>query len=372
MTQHLALVGSCVLGVTMLVSCGGHYPAAPERTPASTAEERRSAPEKLAPQSPPTSDADQTGRTIKVRQSERLRYSWTLPDRWAFAPSDALGPIPANSAVEVLIAKCETPSPAAIQLLVGDLVVVPPRRKWGTPEDYDNLETYGKQWLRDNNAQLSASRRLAFAGGDAVEVTGAHGDLEYSVRLFYRDRRRFEARCFAPPRRDVWPCDSAFSSFQVGTSPDDPTDGNTPRVLHLRDARFGIAFDAPDDSWLAVGPSTGGGGAQVVWIWRSNAGQIDVQAMDLSVAPSNHPDQSAIAQKTGESMSAKGASVKTKEYMLAGATGKHLVIDRSDGKHQDMFILVERNVYYAILVTQANRDERLVNKVAQGFRLTPK
>jgi hypothetical protein len=159
-----------------------------------------------------------------------------------------------------VVAKREGASPVAAQLVVGDLNVVPPRRTWGTSEDYENLGDQGKQWLKESGVQVSMSRRLKFAGGDAIEVRGLGKNLENSIRLFYRGRRLFQVRCFASPSLGVWPCESAFASFEVGDTPEEHTASKTPYIPHLRDARYGIVFDAPDDSWLAAtSPGTPGG-----------------------------------------------------------------------------------------------------------------
>jgi hypothetical protein len=140
--------------------------------------------------------------------------------------------------------------------------------------------------------------------------------------------------------------------------------------LHLRDSRFGIEFDAPDDSWLAIGPRTGGGGAQVVWIWRSNRGQVDVAALDLSIVPGTPPDQATFARKQAEGFEAKGATVKIEQSTIAGLPCLHLVVDRPDGYQQDMFILNQRNANYSILITQHVRNASLVESVRDAFKLT--
>ncbi len=256
---------------------------------------------------------------------------------------------------------------AATQLVVTDVMTVSPR-SGVRPEDLDELVRYGKEFLRAKGAKVAGSQRLKMAGNDAVEVFGAYRDRAYSIRLFYRGRRKFEFRCLAPASDGGWPCESAFASFEV-LDPPDPQAQEAPRLLHLRDARFGFEFDAPDDSWLAVGPRTAGGGAQVVWIWRNSQAQIDVQALDLSLAGGNAPDEATFAQKMAEADRAKGYSVKVERSTLAGLPCHHLVVDRPDGWQLDLFMLHHGTTNYMILVTQKPRNAALIKKALKGFRL---
>jgi hypothetical protein len=307
--------------------------------------------------------------TGQVRRSENFGYSWPLPAQWEFVPAGQFGPVPSGSSIEVVAARRTGTAQATTELLVSDLITVPPRRAWGRPEDYDGLEDYGKQFLREKGALILTSRRLKMAGHAAVEVSGVLGEQAFSVRLLYRGRRRFEFRCVATAKGSGWPCESAYESFQIVDLQEQPSEGDTPRVLHLRDSRFGIEFDPPDDSWLAVGPRTGAGGAQVVWIWRKGNRQVDVQAFDLSIVPGDAPDEAVFARKLAEGFRAKGANVAMKESRLAGAPCHHLVVNRPDGFQQDMFILNKTNVNYAILITQPTRDVGLVGKVRNSFKL---
>ena len=61
-------------------------------------------------------------------------------------------------------------------------------------------------------------------------------------------------------------------------------DTDRPHLLHLRNTEFGISYDAPDDTWLAIGPRVAIGGAQSIWIWNKGGRQIDVSAFDLLVS----------------------------------------------------------------------------------------
>lgn len=304
-------------------------------------------------------------------RSARFGYTWTLPEQWEFIPAREFGPVPRGTSVEATAARRKGAQLPEAQLLVTDLIAVPPRRKWGVePSDYDGLENYGRQVLRAFGAKALGSRRVRMAGNDAVEVVGGLGDRKLSIRLLYRGRRQFEFRCLGRADDGAWPCKAAFASFKIADLPPEPAASNAPRVLHLRSARFHFDFDPPDDSWLAVGPLGGGGGAQVVWVWRKGQRQIDVQVLDLSVAPGRPPDEAFLAQRMAAKMQAEGAAVTIGESTLAGARCHHLRVDRADGNKQDMFILNRGSTNYSILVTEPVRDSGLLDQVRRGFKLT--
>jgi hypothetical protein len=129
-----------------------------------------------------------------------------------------------------------------------------------------------------------------------------------------------------------------------------------------------MAFDAPDDSWLAIGPRTGGGGSQLVWIWNKSGRQIDVQALDLSIFRSP-PDEESFTAQMATRLRGDGATVAFKTAVLAGERCHHLEIKRADGWEQDMFILFANQTNYSVMITQPSRDPKLVEQARKGFRL---
>jgi len=171
-------------------------------------------------------------------------------------------------------------------------------------------------------------------------------------------------------RRKAASSNAAVPSQTMAGARNESVGSDTPRILHLRDARFGIQFDPPDGSWLGIGPRTDGGGAQVLWIWSDGKRQIDVQALDLTISPGTPPSEAQFAEKMATSMRAKGSTVKIEQSTLAGAPCHHLVVSRTDGFLQDMFILHAANANYSMLVTQRVRDAGLLDKARKGFRLT--
>jgi hypothetical protein len=299
----------------------------------------------------------------ETRESEKFGYSWTLPVDWEFVPAETFPHAPPVSSIDVYAAKKRNSERPAALLVVTDMIEVVPARA----RDYESLQEYGADVLRQSGARPVGTRRVQMLGHEFVEVTGALQNDAIAIRLGYAGRRRFEFRCLAASPDPQVSCDHAIASVRIVELPPEPR-ADAPRVLHLRDARFGIAFDAPDDSWLAIGPRIGGGGAQVVWIWAKSGRQIDVQALDLSIA-AYHPDQNAVSAAMAAKFRADGATVVEKTAVLAGQPCRHLEINRADGATQDLFILITQHKNYSILVTQPSREPGFVERALAGFRL---
>jgi hypothetical protein len=144
-----------------------------------------------------------------------------------------------------------------------------------------------------------------------------------------------------------------------------------PRILHLRDARFGIEFDAPDDGWLAIGPRTVAGGAHVVWTWNDGERQIDLGALDLSAAPGGPPSEARIAEGVATNLRADDAKVTVEASSLGGLPCRHVAATQEGGFQLDVFTLNRGTTNYSVRVAQRVRDPGLLERVRKGFRFTP-
>jgi hypothetical protein len=307
-----------------------------------------------------------------VRESPRFGYVWTLPHNWEFVQPAKEWRVPAGSALDAVAAEQRGhDGPVALALVI-DLVSIVPGRVWGRdPKDYDGLEDYGGKQLRQAGATVTGTRRVTMLGLAAVQVLGAKGSDRIAIRILYRGHRRFEFRCRSRAEKSEWPCEPAFAGFRIADLREESTESDTPHVFRLRDARFGIAFDPPDDSWLAIGPRTGAGGAQQVWIWNKEGRQIDVQAFDLAAIPSRL-DEAALVSMMAERYRREGAVVEESEATLGGERCHHLELNRTHGNQQDFFIIVRQGINYSLLVTQQTRDQSLIARALKGFRFTPK
>ena len=302
-------------------------------------------------------------------KSPTLGYSWTLPSEWEFVPAEMPDGQHGVPAVEVTAARSKGDRRIEARAVVYNRLSVI-SGQWNTrPDDYDALERHGIELLLSLGARATSTRRRQMLGVQTVEVNGLVDTTRVSLRLLYRGRRLFQFRCVGGTETTKWPCESAFAALVIAELPDSARDGNTPRVLHLRDVRFGLAFDAPDDSWLAIGPSTGMNGAQAVWVWRNAGRQIDVQAADLSSLKSQ-PDVTYFVAMVVKQLESTGATVTIGKAHLAGRQCYHLEVSRDGGYQQDMFLLQEGAINYGLLVTQPTRDAALIDKAKTGFWLT--
>jgi hypothetical protein len=186
---------------------------------------------------------------------------------------------------------------------------------------------------------------------------------------FYRNRRRFELQCISSEsdERSEMPCGAGFRELIIRDQPEIPQSGDKPRVLHLQEERYRLRFDAPDDTWLAVGPRTGGSGKQLVWIWNSAGRQADVQVLDFA-GLSKNLDEAAYLEGIANSFRKPGASVTLKRSTLAGVACDHIEV-RADGRHQDLFLQRRGEFFYGLLITLPTRDPRLVERLKAGLRI---
>jgi hypothetical protein len=63
---------------------------------------------------------------------------------------------------------------------------------------------------------------------------------------------------------------------------------------------------------------------------------------------------------------------RMKDATLAGRRCHHLEISRADGWQQDLFILIENDINYSLLVMQRTRDRSFVETAKKAFRFTSK
>jgi hypothetical protein len=256
-------------------------------------------PSRTAEVKPSASMADSKGAESRLRASKRFGYSWALADGWEFVDPSLFWPLAPAPAIDVYAAQHSPQGPFMLMIATDVMHVVPGKHAGDDPEDYDRLEGYGAEVLQAAHAELVNTQRVRMFGLETVQVTGAQGKLRISIRMLYRGYRKFEFRCFDLDSQSDWRCASALSAFRVEDLPEPETERDPPQVRHLRDARFGVAFDAPDDSWLSLGPHVAGGGAQLVWTWGKSGRQIDIQVMDLEAMPSQ-PDQTTFATEMAQ------------------------------------------------------------------------
>lgn len=257
--------------------------------------------------------------------------------------------------------------------VVSDMIaVVPGKQAAGDADRFERRKRYAIDLLEQSGAKVIESRPTHMLGLDAVEVTGVLEDLRFSVRLLERDRRRFEFRCYDALEQREWRCESALRSFRIQEMPGELGASEVPQVFHLREPRLGVAFDAPDDTWLSQGPRTGGGGAQTVWSWIKDDRQIDVQTLDATSLPVEI-DVHSFVKRTVDRERASGAlDAVTDEVVFSGQTWQHAHMTTKAKREWDFFVFIHDDIMYAILVSQPTRDPALVEAAKKGFRLIPR
>lgn len=280
---------------------------------------------------------------------------------------EEVGPAHQKLAIDAVGARPKGSPHPVVRLMVWDYKLDEPKSAWGTDTDYEDLEEIGLRGLGVQDFEHAETRRVEVFGHPGVEVLGTSGTEALSIRMMRLGRRHFEVRCLGPLAQQDWACASAFKAFTISDPPKRP-EPEGPRVLHLREPRLGVEFDAPDDSWLATGPRIGGGGAQYVWIWKNANRQIDIHVLDFRGLPAEPSEDRMLAEYVDAF--GKDGAVVIGEARLGGEPCRHLRVKRRDGWHQDLFFLYRNKVHYSALITQFKRDPKLVTKVTRSVRFT--
>lgn len=305
------------------------------------------------------------------RESQRLGYSWTLPKGWEFVDPGLFWKFAPTKALDVHAAQGSPDGPFVLVIVTDVIHTVPRKHPGDDPKDYEKLERDAADELRRSNVQPVDTRRIKTFDTHTIEVIGERGELRTSIRALFVGYRRFEFRCYGLRQQGDAPCGSGLSEFIIQDVPEPPAEQDVPRVRHLRDARFGVAFDAPDDSWLSVGPYSGHGGAQVVWTWTRGRRQIDIHVIDLDSVV-RQPGQTAYAAAIAGNSRASNLHVVENQVAFAGQLWEHHEMNSNQHGAQDLFILVQRGIMYNILVTQPTRDLQLIDAAKKGFKLLPR
>jgi hypothetical protein len=286
-------------------------------------------------------------------------------------PLEEIG-LASHPGVDVIATARVDGPPTALLLVARDVVSTMP----GTEPNPDaktlaRLEADASEWMKSEGIRRTGDERLNIFDVDAVRVDGVQDakPSHVTVVAFYRNRRRFTLRCFAPSESPWTPCASALSGLKIHETRDVAEPGDRPRILHLRDEGRRVQFDAPDDGWLAVGPRTGGQGYQVVWIWTKDGRQIDVQVMDLANV-ADATDEVTFATKMADAHRKPGTLVTLKTSTLSRSPCHHVEIRRAQGYQQDLFLQKRGNRLYGLLVTAPRHDQELIDQARAGMKIS--
>ena len=216
---------------------------------------------------PPSTVASSAEATESIDVSKRFDWEWRLPANWQFVPAGSLPLADGPADAEVVAARPR--DGAARESLMFVVGVCEKDASAPYKDRYKaTLDTAGRNataWLAGHGVGNAAATRKDFWGNPAVRVDGRLAPPDgrsMTLTLFCKQEKLFEMRCLSPQSAANEPCVDALGWLMFHEPKRAPNEN--PRVLHLREKRFGVAFDAPDDSWLAMRPTIRGGEARLV------------------------------------------------------------------------------------------------------------
>jgi len=324
---------------------------------------------------PPATEIVSAKAGESVHRSTRYHFELRIAANWEFVSPAVFGARDEIAGMEIVAARRrDAAAPATLVYLVaGSVQIIPGKRVTNDPYDLDLLEDGASKWMEASGIEKIGASRMDMFGSPAARIDGRErgpARRYVSVIAFWRENRRFEARCTTGTPQSDLPCRDAYGALIVHDLPaEEIRDTDRPHLLHLRNTEFGISYDAPDDTWLGIGPRVAIGGAQSVWIWNKDGRQIDVYALDLRTAPGRMP-QELMAMFTADQYRKAGSKVAVDRSELAGRPCEHLEIDPPAGDRQDMFLQERDGMFYGLLVTVVTRDKDLLARARAGLRIT--
>jgi hypothetical protein len=313
---------------------------------------------------PPSVLASSADATESIHVSERFDWEWRLPANWQFVPPASLELADAPADAEIVAARSRTGTERqSVMIVVGacakDTTAAYKDRYKATVEAAGRT---AKGWLAGHGIADATVGPDDFWGNDSVRVAGrlAAPDARHvTVTVFCRQDKLFETRCLGPRSAGNAPCVDALAALTFHEPKRDPKEN--PRVLHLRDKRFGIAFDAPDDSWLGMGPYVRGG--EISWFWSYDHRTIDLMVIQIGETPDSAFERFAEFMASG-----KGLKVTRMQSELGGSPSLHFVVEEKDGAAKDVFAQRRGGFAYVLMIEAPKRDTDLLAKARAGLR----
>jgi hypothetical protein len=319
----------------------------------------------------PSTVVSSADATESSHVSQRFDYEWRLPANWELVPTDALPLSQAAPDAEVVAARARGGAASdSLIFVVSDFPASDAAKAGdGDPAVLAQLEDQGTAWFMQAGIASTRHARAQFLGNDVVRfeaVIDQPAKRFLSLLLFRKDRRLFELRCLEAQYQPHAPCIDAFGALMIHEPRRDPTE--FARVLHLREPRFHLAFDAPDDVWLAFGPHTSENPRATYWTWiDGTGGEIGVTAFEIGGSPGLTTED--LTATLGRSYAARGDTVTTKASLLAGRPCGHLEIDPTSGDRNDTFVQRRGDFGYTVAVWGRKHDPALLARARAGLRI---
>jgi hypothetical protein len=324
---------------------------------------------------PPATEIVSAAAAESVHRSTRYHFELRIAANWEFVSPAVFGARDEIAGMEIVAARRrDAADPATLVYIVaGAAQAIPGKRLTRDAQDLDLLEDSASKWMEDSGIEKIGASRMSMFGSPAARIDGRErgpAGLYVSIVAFWHDNRRFEARCTTRTPQANLPCRDAYGALVVRDLPaEEIRDTDRPHPLHLRNTELGISYDAPDDTWLAIGPRVSMGGTQSIWVWNKAGRRIEISAFDLRTAPRRMPQEPMATFMAGQYRKA-GSIVAVDRSELAGRPCEHLQIDPPAGDRQDIFLQERDGVVYGLLVTVETRDKDLLARARAGLRIT--
>lgn len=320
---------------------------------------------------PPSTVVSSADATESSHVSQRFDYEWRLPANWDLVPTGELTLSEAAADAEVVAARARAgAAPDSLMFVVSDFPASDAAKAGdGDPAVLAQLEDLGTAWFTQVGIASIRHVRARFLGNDVVRfeaVIDQPAKRFLSLLLFRKDRRLFQLRCLEAQYQPHAPCIAAFGALMIHEPRRGPAD--FARVVHLREPRFHLAFDAPDDVWLAFGPHTSERPRATYWTWiDGTGGGIEVTVFELGGSPELTTE--GLTAILNLSYAGRGDAVTTKASVLAGLPCGHLEIDPTSGDRKDTFIQRRGDFAYAVAVWGRTHDPALLARARAGLRI---
>lgn len=294
-------------------------------------------------------------RTAIATVRRRLPPPGRLPANWEFVPASSIDLADAPPSAEVVAARPRGgPSSDSLVFVVTDFPEPASRADLGEASaTLARFEEEGRAWCAVHGIAPTEISRPQFLGQQTVrlDATLENPRRFLSVSIFSKDNRHQAHQ----------PCVDAFGALMIHEPLRGPTE--VLRVVHLREPRFGLTFDAPDDVWLGYGPRQYG--AETTWDW------VDDQQhqIELSVEPASDESLEVLLRQFAAPYWLHGDAVASSLSTLAGQPCGHLQIDPRAGSRKDRFVQRRGGLLYSLTISAPSRDPELLDRVLAGLRI---
>jgi hypothetical protein len=298
--------------------------------------------------------------------SQQYDFEWVLSPGWELVQPETLALSDASLVREVAAARPRGGANDRVLLAVSETALPAQKTGEAVAPSLAGLGAYAEGWLAARRLTPSTKAPTTLFGREALRVDAAYGRdglAALELALFADAGRRFEIRCLTNAPSSGLPCGDAFAALTIRPRASDAT----PRALHLRAPRFGLAFEPPDDGWLAVGPSYESAGHTLAWTWLKEERRIAIVLADLTGRASAPFEHLVLAEAA--KARAQGETVTVSPGTLAGEACAHLERTAAADRVVDEFVQRRGTIFYSVSIAGPSRDAALVARALAGVHI---